>query len=541
MTMAAIVGMDFGTSTSLIAEGAFTGPRTVPLGRATPWIPSIAGVDGGLWYVGDAASDLLDRNIIRSVKRAITRNQTDVTHFDGSDWKQMPADDVILRILGEIRRRALEEFVDLEGSDVRIGTPAMWTGPQRRRLLDLVSAAGIRTHDGMLVDEPIAAGMAWVSAQLERGVSVEGKLLVIDIGGGTLDVAVMNVEALAGAATAPSLTVQSSRGVDEAGDALDEAVASALAEDLGVDPEDHRGWLLEAARRIKVELTDRPVVTSPVYLPDGAVHVTFPVDRLAQLFEPQLDRMMDLVHAELRAALMTLLPIGHGGPRRAHSPMEARRKSAEEIRGGVDYVLLAGGMSRSQTIVDYVGRYFPPDRIHSGATSTSDPTELIVHGLAQHLDFDRVNMHRPGFDFVLEWQGGAQILHQAFEPFYDPRALSTIDSVDKIWRPADLLPRTGEGWLVLKGLDGRRIPFTIDGAEAKAVRFDFGDRVRDVVVKFQPNGRLFFRDGRGVERALRIKKWPVIRDRSSETIFMERDENERGMLHTLVWHQLPYD
>ena len=56
--MSDIVGVDFGTSTSLLAVSTIRGAQTLPIGQTNKWIPSIAGLDGASWSVGDDAADL---------------------------------------------------------------------------------------------------------------------------------------------------------------------------------------------------------------------------------------------------------------------------------------------------------------------------------------------------------------------------------------------------------------------------------------------------------------------------------------------------
>ena len=103
---------------------------------------------------------------------------------------------------------------------------------RRKRLLDLARSAGLPVDDHTLIDEPIAAGVAWVNNRIARsGQGVRGQLLVFDMGGGTLDVAVLDVHADLG--EDPEISVLSSWGIDEAGDALDEALADELERQLG--------------------------------------------------------------------------------------------------------------------------------------------------------------------------------------------------------------------------------------------------------------------------------------------------------------------
>ena len=157
--MGDIVGVDFGTSTSLLAVSTARGAQTLPIGQTNKWIPSIAGLSGTTWFVGDDAANLDEPSIVRSIKRAITDNRELVALSDGVRTTILKADDVIRDILGEIVQRAAYDAVSVsnESATVRLGCPAMWTGPQRKRLIELANDAGVPVRDSTLVDEPIAA------------------------------------------------------------------------------------------------------------------------------------------------------------------------------------------------------------------------------------------------------------------------------------------------------------------------------------------------------------------------------------------------
>ncbi len=194
-------------------------PVVLPIGRTTTYLPSLFGLDDAeRLVVGDPAASLpLDR-VKRSVKRCITRREHEIVLGDGSP---LTADEGIRGILAAIAREARAGGLELSPETTRLGCPAMWDGQQRQRLLDLAEHAGLPVGDHTLIDEPVAAGVAWVQQQRSRGREVEGKLLVVDMGGGTLDVALLDVVAEVG--HDPEISVLSSWGLDEAGDSLDEA------------------------------------------------------------------------------------------------------------------------------------------------------------------------------------------------------------------------------------------------------------------------------------------------------------------------------
>ncbi|MBN6052833.1 Hsp70 family protein, partial [Nonomuraea sp. RK-328] len=216
-------GIDFGTSTSLVADQVGRLPlEIVPIGHSTTWLPSVAAVTGSALLVGEEAEDQPANRIIRSAKRAITENRTTLRVGD----TEVDADKVIVALMGEIARRSEAAGQPLsEAGEVRLGCPAMWTGDQRERLLKLAAEAGLPVTGSSLIDEPIAAGVAWATHRFyQPGKRPRGKLLVFDMGGGTLDIAVLDI---AGQAQ-PVISVLSALGNAEAGDTLDRAIVAQL-------------------------------------------------------------------------------------------------------------------------------------------------------------------------------------------------------------------------------------------------------------------------------------------------------------------------
>lgn len=544
-------GIDFGTSTSLASESRDLGSRIVPLGSTTPWLPSVLGRDLSTWTVGESALRLAEHQILRSVKRGITDGRQSVPVHNGREWIQIEVDDAIRRFLAHLAERAADQFVTISDAlSVRLGCPAMWDGRQRARLANIASDAGFGVGSGTLVDEPIAAGVAWIMSERERGRSVVGKLLIVDIGGGTLDTAVLDVEAPANSRVAPAISVQAADGDQNAGDCYDMAIAKDLALELesrfGVAVgladarDDDAGWLLRAARQVKLDLTAREFGIAQVELSTGRYPIEYSRDRMAEAVAPLLHAMLRRIWTTLRAALMTQVAGSHD--QRSMRPSDARRLEPSELAAGVDYVLLAGGMAQSPVVVDALGEWFPTDRIYSGAHGAS-PTELVALGLADADVFERMNLHRPGFDFSIEWlsaEGSESIpVYGAYTPLYDQQQVWIRDTTKHLWSASGRLPSRGSGYLVVRSMTGDLIRFRLDGEVSDALRFEFGSSA--AIVSIEPNGRLFYRDGSGHERTFRIAQWPVIRGTGNEVVRLERAEGEAGMLSSLVWHQLPYD
>ncbi|MFD6731081.1 Hsp70 family protein [Micromonospora aurantiaca] len=523
------VGVDFGTSTSLVAERMGVRPAEIlALGSSTKWVPSLAGYRGEELLVGEDADDLLSHHVIRSIKRAITENLDVVMVASHGGPREVPADDVIVAVLSEIGRRAAAEGRPLKAEkELRLGCPAMWDGGQRQRLLDLAARAGLPVDSSILVDEPIAAGVAWVTHRfLFYGERPEGRLLVFDMGGGTLDIAVLQVEG----GERPEISVLSALGVARAGDALDQAIADELAADLGqqgVDiadlsqPDEARGHLLREARVAKMRLS--LAHTHPISLPHSLGKLpglSYSREQLEEAFRPQMDEAEQLVWAALRAALLT----ERGSSR---TPEELRRLGPADLAGSVKYVLLAGGMSQIPYVERRIGALFPRAQVFDHAGVAAE--EAIVAGLADTGGYERLNLHRPGFDFILEWQEGSRrkqhTIYSAYTPFYERwKVLNGQSHLGYEWR-GDRFPGPRDGAAVLRArsTSGELLGLEYNNEPKDGINLRLG---RKLMLKLYCDGRILIREGDGRTFLLRVDRWPVIRGRDYAQLVLKSAEDE---------------
>lgn len=349
---AQVIGIDFGTTTTFVATPE---AGIVPLGTRA-YLPSIAGVLDQRLLVGEAAAVLPPDRLIRSAKRAITdRREQLVVGSGGFATATYPRDQVITAILKEVATRARQSGSSLRAArTVRFGCPAEWSEDQRKLMLDLAAAAGVPVERAEMVQEPVAAALGWLEQQADRERDVNGRLLVFDMGGGTLDLAVLQV-------TAMEVAVLASAGTTVAGDALDEAIYRDLIAHYGLDlasmtePMRAAQHLLNAAVEAKVRLsTDESHDIFPNARILGAEKLAplrYPRERLNDLFGPMLDKAGFEVARALRLAGMS---------------------------DGVDFVLQVGGMSRVPLVQQRLEALFP-DAEHIAVYGTAD--EAVVRGL----------------------------------------------------------------------------------------------------------------------------------------------------------------
>lgn len=519
------VGIDFGTSTSLLAVGTGVGPVDIaPLGRTTRSFPSIAGHQHGSLLVGEAAENLPIAQVIRSVKRVITDCSETVEITDECGTHHIGADEVIVALLEEIGRRAKAVGRPLDAREqVRLGCPAMWDGAQRQRLLAHAQSAGLPVADSTLIDEPIAAGVAWVRHRyLRYGEHVEGRLLVFDMGGGTLDIAVL--DAVGG--PHPEISVLSALGIQLAGDILDTAIAAEITEELagqGIrldklpEAKTVEALVLREARTAKIQLTTQ-VRHRIVFR--GLARTQLPIltytrEQLEERFRPQMDQAIGLVWAALRAAKLTELG--------SHAPDKLRAMDGDHLAADIDHVLLAGGMSSVPYVERRIGELFPNAMVYDEAGVAAD--EMIVAGLADPVGYDRLNLHRPGFDFVLEYtEGGRQVtetIYPAYTPFYSPEEAWTQSHLGFERRGDDFPgPKHGEGVLRVRSTSGDYLALRYDGEVKHGLRLRLG---WNMLFKIYCDGRILITDGTRSTRKLRVHQWPVVRGNGHAELVVQRD------------------
>jgi hypothetical protein len=400
----------------------------------------------------------------------------------------------------------------------------MWDGRQRRRLLAIAESAGIPVGLADLVDEPVAAGIAWLARRVPD-TSTPVRVLVFDMGGGTLDVAVLDLRGVSGR----DVSVLSAIGTVLAGDALDQAIAEDIEDILGVEaaalpnPARARAALLAEARKAKLYLTDN--VDYPVALPTrtfGAHDVTYTRERLEAIFKPLMDRAEETVISALRTARLTEQEPG--------SPNDIRRMPLDKLLLGVDVVVLSGGMARVPYVAGRLRELFrgtfernpghrpEPAVVEYAVESTvgagdDDPSLgpecAVAMGLARAGDYGRINMYRPALDIFLEWEDQSRLVYQAYTP------------VVAIWQTfvggADLryvrngldldLPRTGSATLRAVSYTGRRGQATLGGRNLDGFPVALNDQVFEF--SLYPNGRLRMVDGIG-EFEGRLDDWHVV-------------------------------
>ncbi len=497
------VGLDFGTSTTLVASTR----GVIPIGNDTafPWMPSLVGyADDGTVVAGEKAQILPDGQLAPSIKRSITEGRDFVRIDLPTGARDIRTDNLIVELLREAGRRGARRGRDIGvGSLVRLGCPAMWDGRQRRRLLGAAQRANLPVVLATMIDEPVAAGIAWLDQQ-DIDTDRPLRIVVFDMGGGTLDIAVLDVRG----ASHKDVSVLAALGIAEAGDALDEAIAADLDLELakaGIDidaienPARARVWLSGEARRTKELLSvgDEHAIVLSQQAFGRAAEVWYTREQLNEAFMPQMEQAEDAVGLALKIARIA---------EHAESAAEIARMPMDQLAEGVDVVLLSGGMCR----IPYVGQRM--EWLFDSSTKVElamDPPEnAVVVGLAKAGEYGKINMYRPAFDVLLEWDRGREFrtLYEAFTPLVERTQIASGDVDLRYTRNGrDLsLPRNGRGRLRVVSYSGERLRATMGDRRLDGYPVALSNEKFEFSI--YPDGRISMTDNAGVFEG-RVEDW----------------------------------
>jgi molecular chaperone DnaK len=349
-----IIGIDLGTSNSAAAVMVGGKPTIVPAaegvsigGKAVP--SYVAFTKDGQVLVGEPArrqAALNPETTVQAIKRKMGTDYT-VTIF-GKTYTPQQISGFILR---KIKNDA-EAFLGQKVSKAVITVPAYFNDAQRQATKDAGEIAGLEVV--RLINEPTAAAFAYGLDKTEG----EHKILVFDLGGGTLDVTIMDFGGNV-------FTVASTSGDTQLGGTdMDNALLNYVADDFraqnGIDLRADKmamQRLREGVEKAKVELstTFETTINLPFITADasGPKHLVMPITRakLESLVQPIIDRCREPVNRALSDAGLT--------------PQQ------------IDNIILVGGPTRMPIVQKFVESYFgkTPER-------GVDPMECVAMGAA---------------------------------------------------------------------------------------------------------------------------------------------------------------
>ncbi|HJY79535.1 MAG TPA: Fe-S protein assembly chaperone HscA [Candidatus Binatia bacterium] len=365
--MERIVGIDLGTTNSLIAFIDEDTPRVIPDPQTgDPLLPSVvAFLADGCTLVGQPAKELVTEQpltTIQSVKRFMGLGMEHVTGDDHRRYRfadsqgivrftvhgrQYTPPEISALILCSLRERA-EAYLQESIHKVVITVPAYFNDSQRQATKDAGKLAGLEVI--RLLNEPTAASLAYGLDKKE-----EGLIAVYDLGGGTFDISILRLH------TGIFEVLSTNGDTRLGGDDIDQRLAerfllAGLPEALQHDPRvlSSAQQTAEAAKRALSTAEGTRLVLD---IPDQGVHISHTLTR----------REMEDAIADIIAR--TLAP--------CHQALKDAGLSPRDIEA----VVLVGGATRMPLVRQRVGEFF-------GRTPLADlnPDEVVALGAAVQAD-----------------------------------------------------------------------------------------------------------------------------------------------------------
>nr|WP_320160537.1 molecular chaperone DnaK [uncultured Methanoregula sp.] len=346
-----IIGIDLGTSNSEAAVMLGGKPTIIPSAEgatvAGKMFPSyVAFTPDGQLLVGEPARRQAVSNPEGTVTAAKRKMGTD--HVYRIYGKEYTPQQISAFLLQKIKRDA-EAFLGETVTKAVITVPAYFNDNQRTATKDAGKIAGLDVV--RLVNEPTAASMAY---GLDRG--GEYKILVFDLGGGTLDVTIM--EFGGGTFTVLATSGDTQLGGTDMDNAIFEWIAAEFKKQEGIDLRTDKmavNRVKEAGEKAKIELST--VLETEINLPyvsatqAGPKHLSLKLSRakLEQLVEPIVKRCV--------------------------SPFENALKDAKLTKNDIQKVILVGGPTRMPIVQKFI-----EDHVGKKMERGIDPMECVAIG-----------------------------------------------------------------------------------------------------------------------------------------------------------------
>ncbi|MGC1485809.1 MAG: molecular chaperone DnaK [Candidatus Acidiferrum sp.] len=370
--MSKIIGIDLGTTNSVVAVMQGGEPVVIPNQEGARTTPSVVAITkGGERLVGQVAKRQAvtnPENTVYSIKRFMGRRYDEV----GEEMKRIPYkvvkgehDDARVEIFGKVYsppqisamilgklKSAAEDFLGEKVGKAVITVPAYFNDAQRQATKQAGEIAGLEVV--RIINEPTAAALAY---GLEK--KSDETIAVYDLGGGTFDISVLEVGA-------GVVEVKSTNGDTHlGGDDIDQRIVDWLIDefkkensiDLGKDKMALQR-LKEAAEKAKIELSQ--MMETEINLPFITAGANGPIHMQQKLTRTRLEQLMgDLLDKSMK-------------------PVKQALEDAKMSPNDIQEVVMVGGSTRIPKVQSIVRTFFGEKELHKGV----NPDEVVAVGAA---------------------------------------------------------------------------------------------------------------------------------------------------------------
>ena len=348
--MARSVGIDLGTTNSVVAVLEGGDPTVIPNAEGARTTPSVVAFSKtGEVLVGEVAKRQAVTNIDRTIRSVKRHMGTDWSiKIDGKDYKPQQISAFVLQKL----KRDAEAYLGEPVTNAVITVPAYFSDAERQATKEAGEIAGLTVD--RIINEPTAAALAY---GLDKG-GEEQTVLVFDLGGGTFDVSLLDI-------SEGVFEVKATKGDNRlGGDDWDQRIVDWLVTQFknknGIDLSKDKmasQRLQEAAERAKIELSSSQETS--INLPYITAGAQGPLHLEEKLTRSEFQRMtQDLLD-------------------RCKAPFHAVIKDANTSVDKIDQVILVGGSTRMPAVADLV-KELSGKEPHKGV----NPDEVVALGAA---------------------------------------------------------------------------------------------------------------------------------------------------------------
>jgi molecular chaperone DnaK len=371
--MAKIIGIDLGTTNSVVAVMEGGEPIVIPSAEGERLVPSVVAVNKNherlIGRVARNQSVVNPENTIFSIKRfmgrkfndpvvqkALSRMPYKVSEAPNGDirvmldGKEYSPPEISAMILGKLKTDA-EAYLGESITQAVITVPAYFNDAQRNATKDAGKIAGLDVQ--RIINEPTASSLAYGLDKKKDEV-----IAVYDLGGGTFDISVLDVGD--GVFQVRSTSGDTFLGGDDFDMRIIDFIADEFKRDQGIDLRNDRQALQrlkEASEKAKIELST--MMQTEINLPYITADASGPKHLVMTLTRSKLEQLTgDLVE-------------------RSMGPVRAAIKDADLDPSKIDEVVLVGGMTRMPAVQEAVRKLFNKEP-HKGV----NPDEVVAVGAA---------------------------------------------------------------------------------------------------------------------------------------------------------------